>query len=47
VTNYSPTELQETFGEPPAGVPVLQKPLMDGALKAAIERVLATSAALP
>jgi excisionase family DNA binding protein len=40
VTNYSPTELRENFGEPPSGVPVLQKPLMEGALKVAIEQAL-------
>jgi excisionase family DNA binding protein len=44
VTNYSPSELRESFGEPPAGVPVLQKPLMDGALKGAVEQVLALAA---
>jgi excisionase family DNA binding protein len=41
VTNYSPSELRENFGEPPSGVPVLQKPLMEGALKVAVEQVLA------
>jgi excisionase family DNA binding protein len=40
VTHHSPEEVRRNFGEPPSGVPLLQKPVSDSALSAALGGVV-------
>ena len=40
VTHHSPEEVRQNFGQPPAQVPLLQKPVSDVALAAALDSVL-------
>ncbi len=40
VTHHSPEEVRQNFGQPPVGVPLLQKPVADAQLSAALGAVL-------